>query len=98
MHTLSLMSGSHAWGVPLHLASDDAGDTLDSAAEADAAAAAAFDKEGEEEKEEDENEEDENEEEQKLDGELVAPILDYLGEVAWQRLTPSLCQNENNMT
>jgi hypothetical protein len=101
MHTLSLMSGSHAWGVPFHLASDDAGDILDSAAEADAAAAAAFDEEGAEEKEEGENKEEGNEEVQKRlenEGFDGAPILDYLGEVAWQRLTPSLCQNENNMT
>ena len=29
--TISVMSGSHAWGVPLHLVSDDAGDVADTA-------------------------------------------------------------------
>ena len=80
---------------PFALASDNASDLDDLSA-----AAAAFDA-GYDEKEEVgfvEEELVENEEGTKVEDELVAPILDYLGQVAWQRLTPSLCQNENNMT
>jgi hypothetical protein len=102
MHTLSLMSGSHAWGVPFHLCTDDVGDILDAET---ASAAAAFDKDEVQDEAQDAEEDAEATlvaEQSRLEtegivGDLVAPLVDYLGDVAWQRLTPSLCQNENNM-